>query len=130
MSPEHMHIGTSISRSRCRYLDPLAWGLYGIIVTQMGAVTQTVELSDGGHVSISSYLLQTYNYDYSFRWQVRCLFAHCNEGRSAKVLSSCTHMSGRWAAVQSQKLQPVQTQAGHQDVWAAVADQFIAVRNG
>ena len=59
---------------RCRYLDPLAWGLYGIIVTQMGAVTQTVELSDGGHVSISSYLLQTYNYDYSFCWQVRCLF--------------------------------------------------------
>ena len=48
----------------------MAWGLYGIIVTQMGNLDGSILISDGVTISIKDYLYDVYHYDYDFRWQV------------------------------------------------------------
>ena len=53
-----------------RYTNPVAWGLYGIIVTQMGNLDGSILISDGVTISIKDYLYDVYHYDYDFRWQV------------------------------------------------------------
>lgn len=52
------------------YSNPITWGLYGIIITQMGDLDSSIELTDDQSQTISSYLEQQYNYKYSFRWPV------------------------------------------------------------
>ena len=54
----------------CRYLNPVSWGLYGIIVTQMGDLVEPLALTDGTSTTVKAYLYDTYHYDYSFRWPV------------------------------------------------------------
>ncbi len=52
------------------YCNPVSWGLYGIIITQMGNVQDNVMLTDGTYQTIQEYLGGTYGYHYSFRWPV------------------------------------------------------------
>ena len=48
----------------------MSWGLYGIIVTQMGDLNESLSLTDGTTTTIKAYLYDTYHYEYSFRWPV------------------------------------------------------------
>ncbi|KAK9794008.1 hypothetical protein WJX73_008792 [Symbiochloris irregularis] len=52
------------------YSNPITWGLYGIIITQMGDIDANIMLTDDTSQSIQSYLQQQYNYKYDFRWPV------------------------------------------------------------
>ena len=52
------------------YTDPMAWGLYGIIITQMGDLTDSFQLTDGTSITITKYLADTFGYHYAFRWPV------------------------------------------------------------
>ena len=52
------------------YSNPVAWGLYGIIITQMGDVVDTVELTDDSRQSIQDYLADNFGYHYSFRCMI------------------------------------------------------------
>ena len=114
----------------CRYLDPLAWGLYGIFVTQMGAETETVELSDGGHISISSYLLQTYNYDYSFRWQVHCLHANAVRLSPLEYRLASHNCQANGLQCSQKQLQSMQLQGVYQNAWTAASNQLAAMKIG
>lgn len=51
------------------YSNPVSWGLYGIIITQMGDVEGDVQLTDNSFQSIQQYLGDSFGYHYDFRWQ-------------------------------------------------------------
>ena len=44
--------------------------MYGIIITQMGDVSDRVQLTNGTSLSIEDYLAVVFGYHYSFRWAV------------------------------------------------------------
>ena len=73
----------------------MSWGLYGIIVTQMGDLDQNIALTDGGTQSIRDYLYDNYHYEYSFRWPVRTAsftFSLQNSScRACCVSGTCFH---------------------------------------
>ena len=55
-------------------INPIAWALYGIIVTQLGDITGDVALPDGGAEDLQTLLITTFDYHYSFRgWVVAIL---------------------------------------------------------
>ncbi len=55
-------------------VDPIAWALYGIVVTQLGDVNAGVALPDGTTVDLQMLLITTFDYHYSFRgWVVAIL---------------------------------------------------------
>ena len=84
----------------------MSWGLYGIIVTQMGDLDQQIALTDGGSASIRDYLYDTYHYEYSFRWPVRTASSACISRPSNLLCLLCPASATRAAhsTAQQQKL--------------------------
>ena len=48
------------------YLNPFAYSLEGIVLSQLGDVDQPVALPDGGSVSVKNALAAVFGYHYSF----------------------------------------------------------------
>ena len=48
------------------YLNPFAYSLQGIVLSQLGDVDDLVALPDGGYVSVRDALTQVFGYQYSF----------------------------------------------------------------
>lgn len=62
--------------SWCYYLNPFAYSLQGIVLTQLGDITQKVSLPDGGAVGVSDALHAVFGYQYSFLgYNVLIMFA-------------------------------------------------------
>jgi CDR ABC transporter len=59
------------------YLNPIAWTLYGIIVTQLGDFNDAlITLPNGTQQTVPAYLNDNFGFEYSFRgWVVAILLA-------------------------------------------------------
>ena len=92
-----------LMQTACRYLNPVSWGLYGIIVTQMGDLNESLALTDGTSTTVKDYLYDTYHYEYSFRWPVSNPSSHatcaislwCCQPLAVSACSSIAHLPCR-----------------------------------
>jgi hypothetical protein len=56
-------------------LAPPTWMLYGLAASQLGNLGVDVVLVDGTTQPVRQYLIDTYDYDYDFRWYCLLILA-------------------------------------------------------
>ena len=60
------------------YVNPFAYSLQGIVLSQLGDVTEPVSLPDGGSISVKQALALTFGYHYDFLgYTVLIMIAFC-----------------------------------------------------